>query len=150
MRCQRCAACGARFRPCPQVPKQRFCSQPDCQRERRRRWKGRKRQTDPDYRDNQARAQRAWIERHREYWREYRHSHPEYRERNRQQQRVRNACRAASEDSGLIAKRNVSEAFDPGFSGTYVLTPVAREPIAKRNAWRVKITPISRDLTPTG
>jgi hypothetical protein len=150
MRCRRCAACGASFRPCAQVPKQRFCSQPNCQCERRRRWKRRKRQTDPDYRDNQARAQRAWSERHREYWREYRGSHPEYRERNRQQQRVRNARRGAPGNSGVIAKRNESKAFEPEFSGTYVLTPVAREPIAKRNAWRVKITTISRDLRPAG
>jgi hypothetical protein len=78
---------------------------------------------DPDYRDNQARAQRAWSERHREYWREYRGSHPEYRERNRQQQRVRNARRGAPGNSGVIAKRN---------------------------AWRVKITTISRDLRPAG
>jgi hypothetical protein len=49
----------------------------------------------------------------------------------------------------VIAKRNVSGALDGEFSGTYVLTPVAQEPIAKRNAWRVRITTISRDLTPT-
>ena len=150
MQCRQCAACGASFRPCPQIPEQRFCSQPDCQRERRRRWKRRKRQTDADYRDNQARAQRAWSERHREYWREYRRQHPQYSERNRQQQRVRNARRSAAGDSGVIAKRNLSGALDGEFSGTYVLTPVAQGPIAKRNAWRVKITTISRDLRPAG
>jgi hypothetical protein len=150
MRWRRCGACGTRFRLRPQVPKRRFCSQPDCQLERRRLWKRRKRQTDPDYRDNQARAQRAWSKRHREYWREYRRSHPEYRERNRKQQRVRNARRSAAGDSGVIAKRNLSGALDGEFSGTYVLTPVAQEPIAKRNSWRVTITTISRDLRPTG
>jgi hypothetical protein len=143
---RRCVWCGARFRPRPQTREQRFCGRLDCQRARRRQWKRHKRRTDADYRDNQARAQRAWNERHREYWREYRRSHPEYRERNRQQQRVRNARRGAPGDSGVIAKRNVSGTFDPEFSGTYVLTPVAQEPIAKRNAWRVKITTLSRDL----
>jgi hypothetical protein len=150
MQCRRCAACGASFRPRPQIPEQRFCSQPDCQGERRRRWKRRKGQMDPDYRDNQARAQRAWSERHQGYWREYRRVHPEYRERNRQQQRVRNARRGAPGEAGMIAKRNASEAFGPEFSGTYVLTPVAQEPIAKRNAWRVKITALSRELPPAG
>lgn len=150
MQCRRCAACGASFRPRPQIPAQRFCGQPDCQHERRRRWKRGKRQTDADYRENQARAQRAWSERHREYWREYRREHPRYSERNRQQQRVRNARRGAREGSGVIAKRNASEAIGPEFSGTYVLTPVAEEPIAKRNAWTVKITAISRDLPPRG
>jgi hypothetical protein len=148
MQRRKCAACGARFRLRPQVPKQRFCSQPGCQRERRRRWKYRKRQSDPDYRDNQARAQRAWSERHREYWREYRASHPEYRERNRQQQRARNARRGVPETAGVIAKRNASQGLGGEFSGTYVLTAVAQGPIAKRDAWRVKITALSRDLRP--
>jgi hypothetical protein len=58
MQRRHCAACGASFRPCPQVPQQRFCSQADCQRERRRRWKRGKCRTDADYRDNQARAAR--------------------------------------------------------------------------------------------
>ena len=31
-----------------------------CQKERRRQWQKNKLQTDPDYRDNQARAQKAW------------------------------------------------------------------------------------------
>ena len=149
MQCRRCAGCGVSFRPRPQVPEQRFCSQPECQRERRRRWK-RKHQTDADYRDNQARAQRAWSERHREYWREYRRRHPRYSERNRQQQRVRNTRRGVGEETGVIAKRNASEAFGPEFSGTYVLTPVGHEPIAKRNAWTVKITAISSDWPPPG
>jgi hypothetical protein len=145
MQCRQCAACGASFRPCPQISTQRFCGQPDCQRERRRRWKRGKRQTDADYRENQARAQHAWSERHPGYWGEYRRQHPQYTERNRQQQRVRNARRDAQEGSGVIAKGNASEGFGPEFSGTYVLTPVAQEAIAKRNAWTVKITALSRE-----
>ena len=144
MRWRQCAACGARFRPRPQVPQQRFCSQAACQRERRRRWKRAKRCADPDYRDNQARAQHAWSERHTGYWREYRRRHPQYRERNRQQQRVRNARRGTAAEAGVIAKRNASEAFDAEISGTYLLTPVVPEVIAKRNAWTVKITALSR------
>lgn len=29
-------------------------------------------QTDPDYRDNQSRSQRAWMDRNPDYWRTYR------------------------------------------------------------------------------
>jgi hypothetical protein len=144
MRWRRCAACGGGFHPRPQVPGQRFCSHRDCQRERRRRWKRHKRRTDPDYRENQARAQRAWGERHGGYWRDYRRRHPEYSERNRRQQQVRNARRGAARDAGVIAKRNASGGLYPEFSGTYLLTPVMAEPIAKGNAWRVKITALSR------
>jgi hypothetical protein len=158
---QRCAGCGASFRPRPQVPKQHYCSKPECQQERRRRWKQGKRRTDPDYRDNQTRAQRTWSKRHPGYWSEYRRSHPEYRERNRQQQRVRNARRGApmasdqevpaqerqpiAKRNASIAKRNAPESFGPEFSGTYVLTPLEDGRIAKRNAWTVKISAKSKD-----
>ena len=33
------------------------------------RWQRDKMQADPDYRENQLRSQRAWLERHPEYWR---------------------------------------------------------------------------------
>lgn len=150
MRYRRCAACGVTFRPCPHIHHQRFCSQPGCQRERRRRWKRKKQHTDADYRDNQARAQRAWHERHRDYWREYRRRHPQYTERNRQQQRSRNARRAGRERGSVIAKRNASEAVSPEFSGTYLLTPLRPEPIAKRNAWTVTSTTISKGSASPG
>ena len=84
-------ACGKSFQPRPQVPEQTYCSAPDCQRERRKQWHRQKLQTDPDYQDNQLRAQQAWMQRNPDYWREYRESHPEYAERNRTQQQGRNA-----------------------------------------------------------
>jgi hypothetical protein len=42
-----------------------------------------KRQSDPDYRENQARSQRAWAQGHRDDWREYRRTHLQYCESNR-------------------------------------------------------------------
>ena len=44
MECRRCAACEQAFRPRAQVPRQRFCGEAACQRERRRRWQQCKRQ----------------------------------------------------------------------------------------------------------
>lgn len=67
-----CACCGEPFTPRPQVPDQAYCSAPACQRERRLRWQSVKMQTDPDYRDNQSRSQRAWLDRNPDYWRTYR------------------------------------------------------------------------------
>jgi len=104
MESKRCAACGQAFRPRPQVPQQCYCPAPACQRERRRSWQLAKRQSDPDYHDNQARAQRAWRKRNPDYWREYRRTHPQYRDRNRAQQRERNDRRRER----LIAKMDVS------------------------------------------
>ena len=77
---RRCAACGGAFRPRSQVPAQKYCSGSACQRARRRRWQRAKRQSDADYRENQARAQRAWAQGHRDYWREYRQASPVLRE----------------------------------------------------------------------
>ncbi|NMQ29939.1 hypothetical protein E4Q23_20565 [Candidatus Accumulibacter phosphatis] len=70
-------ACRQLFRRRPQNPDQCFCSAAACQCERRRRWQAAKRQSDPDYRENQKRAQKAWAERHPDYWRAYREQHPE-------------------------------------------------------------------------
>ena len=106
MQYQRCAARGVEFRPRPQNRGQRYCANESCQGERRRRWKREKRRSDADYRDNQGRAQRAWSSRHPSYWREYRGQHPEYLERNRQQQRLRNARRGARVVASAIAKGN--------------------------------------------
>ena len=93
MESKECAGCGESFHPRSQTPKQTYCSSAACQRERRRRWQQARRQSDPDYRENQARARAAWAERHPDYWREYRRSHPEYRDRNRCQQKSRDARR---------------------------------------------------------
>ena len=73
---QRCAACRRSFRVRAQVRgTQRYCAAPACQRVRRKRWQRTKRHTDPDYRENQARAQEAWRDRHPGYWRTYRATH---------------------------------------------------------------------------
>ena len=88
---KQCVACGQPFQPRPQVPQQSYCSVPGCQRERRRQWQRLKLQSDPDYQDNQARAQQAWNQRNPDYSRKYRESHPEYVERNRALQHKRNA-----------------------------------------------------------
>lgn len=90
---RRCAACRRAFYPRAQAPGQRYCSAAACQRERRRRWQGEKRRSDPAYRENQRRAQRSWAERHPEYWRGYRAEHAAYVAANRARQRERDGRR---------------------------------------------------------
>lgn len=141
-----CAACGRAFDPRPQTPKQSFCVSLACQRERRRRWQRTRRQTDPEYRDNQSRAHRAWSERHPDYWREYRREHPQYGERNRALQRERDARRRER----VLAKMDVSTPDSPVPSGTYRLTPATAEDLAKMDAWMVRITLVSRPYAPSG
>lgn len=67
-----CASCGQPFTTGPQVRDQAFCSAPACQRERRMRWQREKMQSDADYRENQSRSQRAWLDRNPGYWLTYR------------------------------------------------------------------------------
>lgn len=140
MQSRQCAGCGQAFQPCPQVPQQCYCAQAACQRERRRRWQQAKRQSDSDYRDNDARGQRAWREAHSDYWREYRRGHPQYTERNRVQQRERNARRGVR----VIANEDVSTRDFVLASGTYRLIPAGEGVIANGDAWTVEIAVLSK------
>lgn len=53
------------------MPDQSYCADEACQRERKKLWQRDRRTSDPDYRDNQARAQDAWLARNPDYWRRY-------------------------------------------------------------------------------
>lgn len=139
---RRCAGCGGLFVPRRNVPQQRYCSNPTCQRTRRRRWQRQKLKADADYRANQAAAQQRWRERHADYWRRYRQAQYEYAERNREQQRVRNR-RGRSAGTGPspppIAKMDAYRSKKPIHSGTYRLVPVTAEGVAKRDAYLVEM-----------
>jgi hypothetical protein len=136
---RRCVACGSLFCPLSHVPNQRFCSAPNCQRERRRRWQRQHMRADADYRENQDRAQANWRARHPDYWRQYRATHPAYCKKNSVMQRTRNERRrlpaVANMDASLIA--------GPLASGFYLLRRASEVTIAKMNACIVQITVLS-------
>lgn len=134
-----CTACGQVFIPRPQVPRQTYCAQPDCQRERRRLWQQAKRQSDPDYLDNQAQAQRAWSKRNSNYWRAYREAHPDYAVQNRTRQRVRNDKRKTLK----IAKMDSIPRASPLLSGIYQLRALGHRDVAKMDVWTVQLTVLS-------
>jgi hypothetical protein len=117
-----CAGCGEVIRPCPRVRDQKYCEKEECRRARRRRWQRAKRQSDADYLDNQARAQRAWAEENSAYWRAYRSEHPEYAQadRERAKQRKRDRLRHAAGGSGF-AKMDSIVTFSAVPPGTYLL-----------------------------
>ncbi len=143
---KQCVACGGAFIPRRNVPDQQYCSNAQCQRERRRRWQRAKLRSDPDYRANQAAAQRRWRQRHPEYWRKYRQNHPEYTRANRQQQRQRNRHRGLAQSAPApaeIAKMDAYEVKTVVRSGTYRLIPVSGEGIAKMDAYIVKMQVLS-------
>ena len=65
-----CECCKRRFIPHPAVRHQEYCSDPECQKTRKRKWQKEKLSRDRDYRANQADAQRQWRSRNKGYWRE--------------------------------------------------------------------------------
>jgi hypothetical protein len=127
--------CGEPFIPRKNVSCQRYCSKADCQQVRRDRWRKRKLLTDAEYQGNQRDAQKRWRESHKEYWRGYRASHPDYVERNRALQRERNCRRRGF----VIAKRDESMDRNCMRSGYYRLIPAGGETIAKRDEYLVKL-----------
>ena len=137
---RRCLACGDAFRSRPQVPHQAYCSKPECQRARRRLWQSDKRRSDEDYRDNQARAHREWLDGHPDYWKQYRMEHPDYVDKNRTQQKARNAARRIEG----IANKDKSGRLPPLASGIYQVSSLQAPGIAKMDAWIVRITVLSR------
>ena len=114
-----CRCCGQQFRPRPQNPTQTYCSDPRCQRARKRDWQRAKRAGDPDYRANDRAARQAWAQGHPGYWRDWRERHPEYVARNRLAQRARNARRHA----GAIAKEDAWVRESLLAAGTYRVEP---------------------------
>jgi len=136
---RQCAACGKAFRPCPRVRDQQYCGDDECRRARRRRWQRAKREADPDYVDNQARAHRAWAQGNSSYWRSYRLGHPEYVQGNCERQRERDRRRGAAKASNL-AKMDSIGTFSTVPSGTYLLVPRDGENLAKMDSIMVEIT----------
>lgn len=136
---KKCAACNQSFLRCPQVHTQQYCSNSYCQRERKRRSQLAKRKKDPDYKDNQTRAQKAWSKRNSQYWKEYRKTNPEYLERNRTLQRERNKKRKQT----LIAKMSPKAAQVAIPTGLYYLTPLFASGVAKMDEIIVEIKMIS-------
>jgi hypothetical protein len=139
-----CLACGNAFVPLLHVPRQRYCSSKACQRARRRNWQNRRLRVDDDYRDNQARAQAKWRAGHSSYWREYRATHPTYRERNRSMQKIRNARR----NFEPIANMDVVRSRQSLGSGFYMLCDANAPGTAKMDAWTVHIAVLSAPAAP--
>ena len=133
-----CAACGTPFVPQPHIRTQKYCPEPSCQRERRRRKQAEKRASNPERRASDAQYFRDWADKHPDYWKQYRLGHPEYSERNRTQQRRRNETR----DKSMIANEAVCPPPCPP-SGHYRLTPVIGNVIANEDVWIVEIAVLS-------
>lgn len=130
-------------------PKQQYCSKPGCQRARKNHWRCDRRRHDVDYITNQNSANRRWQASHPDYWKQYRVSHPEYVQRNREQQRIRDGTaknhvrRLANGDASHLAKSDALNEKNPIQSGSYWLIPQVDNHLAKSDALRVEISLIT-------
>jgi len=140
--CQ-CKHCQKRIYPRPQNKNQKYCSDPACQKARKRNWQRQKLQIDPEYRENQQDARRRWRESNPDYQREYREQNQEYTERNREQQRVRNQQRKKSVALNPIVKMDASNSENTITPGRYELRRIVDGHIVKMDASIVNINVIS-------
>jgi hypothetical protein len=136
----RCKSCDRDFFPCPKVKNQQYCSDPACQKARKRLWQREKLADDEDYRLNQKAAQKAWRDEHPGYWKDYRNKHPDYVTKNRENQRK---LRARKRDQTLaVAKMDALPIQPPIIPGTYqlvFLSGLDAHPVAKMDALTVEI-----------
>ena len=86
---RRCPYCQQVFQPARYHPQQVVCSQPACQRRRRRDYHHAKIRSDALYAQVVQESQKKWRDAHPHYQQQYRERHAEAVERNRRQQQVR-------------------------------------------------------------
>jgi hypothetical protein len=127
-----CVHCGRPFEPNPRVKNQRYCSDKECQRARKRNWQQEKLLSDPDYKANQRDCQKEWHKHHPGYYKQYRKCHPRSCERNRLMQRYRNSLRRRRQKIATMDAFHPPPVLDPAL---YYLLPV----IAKMDASTQKV-----------
>jgi hypothetical protein len=139
-----CRHCHQIFTPRPQNPDQQYCSEPACQRARKRIWQQSKLLSDPDYHANQRAAQSCWREKNPDYWRKYRERNPDYVEHNRKDQLKRNRRRYGQDtERPPIAKMDASMSERSIIPGRYLLSRVETDLVAKMDALIVEINVVS-------
>ena len=125
---RRCRYCQQPFLPWRFCPRQFVCSRADCQRQRRREYHRRHLHTDAEYHQICRDSQEKWRRRNPDYPRQYRQSHPESVERNRQGQRRRDRKR----DLQNLVKNSPALDLKHSAAEVWLLGPEA-EHLAKNN-----------------
>lgn len=114
-RSRRCPYCQGLFFPSIYRPQQVVCSQPACQRQRKREYHLRKLERDAVYRQVVRDSQKQWWAKHRDYQRQHRQRRPELVKKNQEQQRVRDRKRRLERlvrnNVALDLKRSAAEVW---------------------------------------
>ena len=100
-----CACCGKQKLANPKLKgNQLYCGDHDCQKARKAAWQRQKMASDPEYRADQKEGLRKWrknrpLDQHQK---QYRQRHPEYVERNRHAQKLRNQKRSQTPSEMIV------------------------------------------------
>jgi hypothetical protein len=138
---------------------QSYCDAPKCQRARKAAWQKSKMATDPAYRTQQTEALHDWQKEWplHQYQKEYRDSHPEYVQRNRELQKNRNQKRSSRLACLKIVKMDAFQNPTPEKSTSYIMNPYkldASGKIVKMDSLVVQLVnlqePINRALLLNG
>lgn len=141
-----CIHCGKSFKDNPRVKEQEYCNRDECQRARRSRWQKEKMRNDADYRDNQKRCWKEWVEKHPGYWEKYRAKNPDYVKRNRELQYIRDARRRKRWRDNVLAKMDsLIKGFYSRRGGVFKILPQGSRLLAKMDSLTVKLIPVQGD-----
>lgn len=129
-----CRHCGRRCRCNPRIKNQKYCSNHECQRARKRTWKKGQYKKNKSYKEKSQAAQKVWRKNYPadRYQSEYRTAHPEYVKRNRELQGERNKKRQ-KELASMIVKTDAL-LLQPSEGGSYMLSKVKKSMIVNRNS----------------
>lgn len=122
-----CRHCGKTLPRNPRLKnKQKYCSSVPCQQARMRSWKKKQYRTNKTYRKKNLESQRVWRKQRpgHEYQKQYRESHSEYEQRNRELQLKRNCKRKEASGSMIVNGNTLSPQLSD--DGVYTLTQVTK------------------------
>ena len=121
-----CINCGAVVPRNPRLKKQKYCSGKECQKAMRRSWKKKAYAKNKSYRKKHLDTQATWREQRpaHAYQQQYRESHPEYVNRNRELQRTRNKKRQRAQAPMIVNGNSLS--LQPSSDVTYAVIQVKK------------------------
>jgi hypothetical protein len=120
----------------PRIKNQSYCNREQCQKARKAKWQREKMANDPLYRRDQKKSNDDWLENNQGYWKDYRENHPEYTNRNRKLQKIRDLKRHP-ENIGMGASDMASRKMDGLNSIKLIISDTCEQPdpdLAKMDA----------------
>lgn len=122
-----CRHCGQTLPRNPRLKKpQKYCTARSCQQARKNVWGKKEYQTNKHHREKRLQCQQVCYRKRpgHSYQADYRKKHPEYEQRNREQQKLRNKRR--KKDAGSMIVNADALSLQSSIDGAYALIPIAK------------------------